>query len=157
MWYYKKLIWHYIPAKSCACLCVLMFVTQVFFVVVVAGFLYLPSHHLPSMAEFRADKGVGGSGGSYFMGLSCQIGSKSFLWFTGVQKESHNFSLTSGEEMTEAHLDHTNSQRFNNCSCWPTVQVYTVGKWAQAVVFWIALWYLSCLLPCFPATLICFC
>lgn len=33
-----------------------------------------------SMAEFRADKGVGGSGGSYIMGFSCQIGSKSFLW-----------------------------------------------------------------------------
>lgn len=32
-----------------------------------------------SMAEFRADKGVEGSGGSDIMGFSCQIGSKSSL------------------------------------------------------------------------------
>lgn len=33
-----------------------------------------------SMAEFRADKGVEGSGGSDIMSFSCQIGSKSSLW-----------------------------------------------------------------------------
>lgn len=73
-----------------ACMCAFnTFVTQVFCYLL----SHFPSHPcflcssftasqnilFLSMAEFRADKGVGGSGGSYIMGFSCQIGSKSFL------------------------------------------------------------------------------
>ena len=62
-----------------------------------------------SVAEFRADKGVEGSGGSDIMGFRCQIGIKSSLW-ARRRAVRGSLSQTPVEEMTEVHPDLTNSQ-----------------------------------------------
>lgn len=152
----------------CACV-ILMFVTQVLLLYsFTLSFSLIPSYFIHLFLPVRTycfsawqslglAKGWGAVEGVILWASVARLAANHFYESAGVQKESHGFSLTSIEEMTEAHLDHTNSQWFNDCSCWPTVQVYIVGEMSTiccllycSVVFKLFI----TLLPCHPHLLL---
>lgn len=82
-----------------------------------------------SMEEFRADKGVEGSGGSDIMGFSCQIGSKSSLWASRRAKGGSRFlpDFCGGNDWGPAR-PHQQPAIHWWLWYWLTVQGVTVGK-----------------------------
>lgn len=87
------------------------------------------------MEEFRADKGVEGSGECDIMGCVCQIGSKSSLWACRRVERALQFLPTSTEEMTNAHLDHIDSQWFPDCSDLNLKYKYSSGEIERKCTF----------------------